>query len=233
MQRVKTALEMVSTVLVIAAAGALLWTHAGPKSSAATPAAAVADVKDTIEAAHVTNVVGTGDLAIVEFSDFQCPFCAQHARESFPTLKEALIDAGKVRYVSMAFPLTEIHPFAEAAAVAAECAARQGKYWEMHDALFETQSRLEDASASSFDGAARLIGLDESAFATCVTGPDALAKVRADGAEANRLDVKSTPSFFIGRPRADGGIDLLKRISGAAPASAFVTTIAALQKEAQ
>jgi protein-disulfide isomerase len=213
---------------VIAAAGALLWTTYS-KAKAAEPPPLVSDVKETIAAEHVRNVVGTGDLAIVEFSDFQCPFCATHAKDTWPTLKKALIDTRKARYVSMNLPLA-IHPFAEAAAVAAECAAQQGKYAEMHDALFADQQALAEADLVR---RASSLGLDVERFTACRSDPGALAAVKADSAEAKRLDVAGTPAFFVGRQRADGGIDLLKRIHGAAPADVFISTIAALQKDAE
>ena len=229
MQRVKTALEMVSTVLVIVAAGALLWTTYS-RAKAAEPPPLVSDVRDTIAAEHVRNVVGTGEIAIVEFSDFQCPYCAKHATDTFPTLKKELIDTGKARYVSMALPLTTIHPFAESAAVAAECAARQGRYAAMHDALFANQQGLASAFKNNFTEQAHAIGLDAATFDACMGGPDALAAVKADAAEAQRLKANSTPSFFVGKQRADGGIDLLKRIGGAAPADVLVSTVAAIQE---
>jgi protein-disulfide isomerase len=230
MQRVKAALEMISTVLVILAAGALLWTTYS-KAKAAEPAPLVSDVNETIAAEHVRNVVGAGEIAIVEFSDFQCPFCARHAKDTWPTLKKELIDTGKARYVSLHLPLTQIHPYAESAAVAAECAAQQGKYAEMHDALFVNQQSLQAASASGFTEQETALGLDEHRFGSCMTGPDARAVVKADSAEAARLGVNSTPAFFLGKMRSDGGIDLVRRINGASAPETFMNEIATFAKK--
>src|SRR5262245_28009570 len=131
MQRVKTALEMVSTVLVIAAAGALLWTTYS-RAKAAEPPPLVSDVKGSIEAAQVRHVQGgtAGGLMIVEFSDFECPFCAEHATKTLPELRKQLPAVG---YAVLNFPLEQIHQHALSASLVAECASQQGKgkYWEL------------------------------------------------------------------------------------------------------
>ena len=134
MKRLKDITEMVSTLAVIAAAGVLVWVLLvkQPADAAAAAAPGIADVTETLDAALVRNVTGAGPLAIVEFTDFQCPYCKQHAEQTAPTLLKKI--AGKARYVSMHFPLG-MHPQAIPAAEAAECAAEQGKFWEMHAAL--------------------------------------------------------------------------------------------------
>ena len=81
-------------------------------------------------------------LVLIEFTDYQCPFCARHARETMPALDAEYIASGKLRYVVMDFPLESIHPAAPKAAEAGHCAGEQGKYWEMHDRLFENQRNL-------------------------------------------------------------------------------------------
>lgn len=90
-------------------------------------------------------VLGRADapVTLLEFSDYQCPFCARFFRDTLPTLKAEYIDTGKVRYVFRDFPIDQLHPYARKAAEAANCAGDQGRYWEMHDLLFENQSAMQ------------------------------------------------------------------------------------------
>ena len=118
-----------------------------------------------------------------------------------------------------------MHPQAAPAAEAAECAADQGKYWEMHDLLFEKQSGLASAD---FVAWARELGLDAAAFEECVKSGVKRTKVTADGALADLLEARGTPTLFLGRMRADGGVDLLKRISGAVPLQMMLEEVAEL-----
>lgn len=225
MQRVKQWLEMFSTVAVIAAAGFLSWSvYRGSQPEAVSAAPVVVDVDLTIGPEFVRNVAGSGSLVVVEFTDFQCPFCARHASQAVPALGREL--AGTARYVVVNLPLA-MHPHAVPAAEAAECAAEQGKYWEMHDALFARQSEL---AATNYGLVAAALGVDVGKFDACLQADAALARVKADAALASRLGVKATPTSFIGRMNSDGGADLLKQINGAAPAETFAAEVAKLSK---
>jgi protein-disulfide isomerase len=164
-----------------------------------------------IEAAVLTNVLGDGPVAIVEFSDFECPFCAVYANKTFPEVKRALIATRKVRYASFSYPLDSIHPSARAASEAAECAARQGNYWMMHDRLFADPSSLQP---EAYVRHAVALNLDPQLFADCVAG-QATLKIREEVAEGRRLGVNGTPEFFIGVARRDGSIELRTRFTGA------------------
>jgi protein-disulfide isomerase len=179
----------------------------------------IEDARGIIAAERVRHIAGTGDLAIIEFTDFQCPFCARHATETAP----ALMELAGVRYVSLHLPL-DMHPQAIPAAEAAECAAEQGQFWAMHAALFAGQEALKAGVIPHLEG------LDDERFSACLEADVALARVTADQQEAERLQVNSTPTLFIGRMRPDGGVDLLKRISGARPAETFVAEVAKLTK---
>jgi len=194
-------------------------------AAAAAPPPPTSDVKATIDATHLTHVAGSGSIAIVEFSDFQCPFCARHATETLPALRKDLIDSGKARYIMLNLPLA-MHPQAIPAAEAAECAAAQGKYWEMHDLLFEKQKELANADYMAY---ARRLGLDAERYATCLSDDRTMAKIKADEKEAERLGVNTTPALFVGRVRPDGGVDLLRRVNGARPLSVFTDEVAKLK----
>ena len=225
--RAKATLETLSTVLVIVAAAGLVWTlffKQQPTAASAAPPP-ISDVNETIEAKHQTNVEGTGPIAIVEFTDFQCPFCAKHQRETVPTLRKELIASSKARYITMHLPLP-MHPQAFAAAEAAECAARQGKFREMHALLFERQKELPTANFADY---ATSLGLDAARFAECLSADAALAKVKADEAVAKALNVSSTPELFIGRMRKDGGVEVLRRVRGAVPVNVMIEEVAKLK----
>ncbi|HEY5657911.1 MAG TPA: thioredoxin domain-containing protein [Myxococcota bacterium] len=129
-------------------------------------------------------------LAIVEFSDFQCPFCNRVA----PTLQQIEREYGdQVRIVFKHLPLS-MHAKAPAAHAAAEAAHRQGKFWEMHDLIFGDQANM---SPERYVEYADRIGLDVERFKRDVESADVKSKIEADGAEAARLGVASTPGFFV------------------------------------
>lgn len=132
--------------------------------------------------------------AIIEYSDFQCPFCGQFARETLPQLRERYIKTGKLLLVYRHMPLSSIHPYAAKAADAAECARQQGRFWQMHDALFTAQKNLDVAHITSLADA---IGLDQKQFSSCL-GAEPNATVSSDLASARSVGVTGTPAFLIG-----------------------------------
>ena len=143
----------------------------------------------------------TGNLdaavTLVEYGDYQCPHCG-HAH---PLLKRLLKEKGKsFRFVFRNFPLQESHPAAFMAALAAEAAARQGKFWEMHDTIFENQ---QDLHGSSFIKFAEKLGLDIKTFSADWDSKDLAAKVEADFESGIRSGVNGTPSFFLNGNKLD------------------------------
>jgi protein-disulfide isomerase len=165
--------------------------------------------------------------AIIEFSDFQCPACGRHALEVQPALDEALVESGEVMWVIKHLPL-RIHPLAPIAAAAAECAAEQGQFWEMHHLLFETQSAwaMPEADAPVDDAAfvalASDLGLEQAAFETCFNGRAALERVLSDLFEAQDAGISSTPSFVVVQ---DGTGTLLQRPM---PPDEFISVVRSL-----
>lgn len=144
----------------------------------------------------------TAPVTIVEFSDFQCPFCARSA----PVLKELLSKyPDQVRLVYRDFPIETIHSNAIDAALAAECADEQGAFWNMHDALFADQDALDIASLEEH---ARQIGLDMPKFTECLSTQRYLDEVRQDMADGRSYGVGGTPTFFINGYRLVGAHDL-------------------------
>jgi protein-disulfide isomerase len=137
-------------------------------------------------------------VTIVEFSDFQCPFCAAVQ----PTLKQVLQQyAGAVKLVFKHLPL-DIHQNAMSAARAAYCAGKQERFWQYHDALFATK----DFSAESYNQLAKTLGLNFQTFQSCFNSVDSLNAITDDVQTARRLKIESTPSFIINDRVVTGAI---------------------------
>ncbi|MDF2379070.1 MAG: DsbA family protein [Candidatus Gracilibacteria bacterium] len=162
-------------------------------------------------------------VTIVEFSDYQCPFCQRHTNQTLPLIKENYVDTGKVKYVYRDFPLG-FHAAAGPAAEAANCAREQGGdkvYFDMHTIIFDAQNKLGSAVLSElFSGFASGLGLDVASFDTCFSSGKYKSEVENDYAEGSQFGVSGTPGFvLIG---ADGS---KKVISGAQPYSVFKNEI--------
>jgi protein-disulfide isomerase len=155
-------------------------------------------------------------LALVLFSDFECPVCARAAREVMPQLEAEYINTGKMVLVWRHYPLQR-HAWARGAAEAAECAGRQNRFWELHDWAFAHQQQLKPDYLR--DVAARL-GLDMPAFDTCVGG-EAAERITSDIALADQLAVTGTPTWFIGTVEPNGSVKLIDRIVGLGPADMY------------
>jgi protein-disulfide isomerase len=163
--------------------------------------------------------LGSADapLTIVEFSDYQCPFCQRFATTTLPQLKRDYIDTGKVRYVFQDFPLDSIHPDARKAAEAAHCAGEQQKYWEMHDALFKNSRALK---LDNLNGHAATLNLNTEQFARCLREGKYAATVAENVKIGATLGITGTPSFFIGKSLPDGTIEAVN-LRGAQPIANF------------
>ncbi|HEY7316570.1 MAG TPA: thioredoxin domain-containing protein [Candidatus Binatia bacterium] len=148
-------------------------------------------------------------VTLVEFSDFECPFC----KRAHPTLMQLLEKyAGKVKLVYRDYPLESIHPQARGAAEAARCAQDQGKFWEYYDLLFTESPKLSPDDLKRY---ATQVGLDGAKFDACVAGGAHKAVIQRDLDEGNRLGITGTPAFFVnGRP-----------LTGAQPLEAFTRVI--------
>ena len=156
-------------------------------------------------------------VTIIEFSDYQCPFCRQFVEATLPALKKEYVESGKLRYVFRDFPLDQIHPQARQASEAARCAGDQGKYWEMHDLLFQNQQALQPEQLKTYAGR---LHLDETAYGACLEGGKHGALVQQNYNEGLAAGVRGTPSFFLGKTRADDTIEGVL-ISGARPLNDF------------
>jgi protein-disulfide isomerase len=178
---------------------------AAPVAAEAQPMVAVADARFKGDAA--------AKVTLVEFSDYQCPFCARHVTQTIPQIDRDYIRNGKVKYVFRNFPISSIHPQATKAAEAAECAGDQGRFWEVHDRLYRNQQKL---SQTDLVAHARAENLNMGQFEQCLSTGQHSAKVRRDLIAGRAAGVTGTPAFYIGLTvPGDGEIKAVKVIKGA------------------
>ncbi len=160
-------------------------------------------------------------ITIVEYSDFQCPFCERaYSGAVAQFLASDYFKKGQVNLIYKHFPLTSIHPYAQKAAEAAECANRQGKFWEYHNMLFENQQALD---ITSLKGYASKLGLNTATFDKCLDNSEAAAEVNKEAQQAQSAGGQGTPYFVLINKDGD-----TQAISGAVPYSNFESAIQAL-----
>ncbi len=167
-------------------------------------------------------------VTMVEFSDYQCPFCKRHFLTVLPIIKKEYIDTGKVRYVFRDFPIASLHPQAKKGHEAAYCAGEQNKYWEMHDTLFKNS---KDFSVPALNRYAQKIGLDGDKFNNCLQSGKYASRVEKEIAEGVKAGVRGTPSFFIG-PSGSGERITGTMVRGAQPLNRFRQVIENVLKAA-
>jgi len=174
--------------------------------------------------AERTKGSATALLTIFEMSDFQCPYCRKQAIETFPAIEKEFIATGKVRWIFLQFPITQLHPNALPAAEFSMCAARAGRFWPVHDLLFEYQDKwapLKDP-APFLLSLADSAGLSRDELARCLAGKEMRELVRGEAEGAAQAGVRSTPTVYI------EGVGLL---SGAAPIEIYRTLLDSLWNE--
>ena len=199
------ALGILALVLACAPAnGTKQSTQSGTttRSDTAVLAAAVSAPSDSDGVkADLARIQGnpTASVWVIEVSDFQCPFCRQWHDEAYPKLRDEFVRTGKVRLAYINFPLGQ-HKHAWPAAEAAMCAGAQGKFWEMHDALFANQGKWEGLPSSVlfFESLARAAGLDVARWRQCLESGKMKPWIQADHDRAQAAGAASTPSFMIG-----------------------------------
>ncbi len=155
-------------------------------------------------------------LTMVEFTDYQCPFCREFHRDTFPALKRDFIDTGKLRFVSRDMPL-DFHQRAQAAAEAARCAGEQGNFWQMRELLFQDHTKLTPEDFSRYAGQ---LNLNSALFQNCVGTSKFEVDVRLNLAQAGSLKISGTPAFLIG-PTTEEGVEG-EIVEGAYPLNVFV-----------
>jgi len=170
-------------------------------------------------------------VTLVEYSDYQCPFCSRHHRNTMPDLMKNYIDTGKVKFVMREFPLASLHPRAVAASLAALCASDQDKYWEMQEVLFSNQKQMDDEQIKSYG---ETIGLNVDTFVACMDEGKYNDQVKSDLTEGRGLGISGTPSFAVGLtdPSDSNKLKVTAVLRGARSYDAFVAAIDALLNSA-
>jgi protein-disulfide isomerase len=159
----------------------------------------------------------TAPVWLVEISDFQCPFCKQWHDETFAKIDQEYVKTGKVRMAYLNVPLTRIHKNAQIAAEAAMCAGVQGKFWELHSSLFQSQPRWAESKTPIvvFDSLARAAGVELKGWDKCMTSHATAKLIEADRDRSSKAGVESTPTFFVGE----------RALAGAYPVDTFRVAI--------
>ncbi len=165
-------------------------------------------------------------LVMVEYTDFQCPFCQQFHNTAFAQIKANYIDTGKIRFVSRDFPL-DFHDNARRAATAGRCAAEQGKYWEMRHVMIVNAEQLKPDNLASYAGQVKM---DVAKFRSCLDSDKFKAQIDQDIAEGGVAGVQGTPSFVLGYLENDklSGV----RLVGAMPYAQFDAKIQEMLEQA-
>jgi protein-disulfide isomerase len=197
-------------VAVALVAGVLIWkgTQRGPGEASTNGGQPVAFT--AADSAFPGYGLGSDSalVEIVEYADLQCPHCGEFAVVQFPTIREQLINTGRLRWRFRDFPLN--FPWSRVSALAGQCAGEQGKFWEMADAMFQAQSdwgRSSKNPAGRFRDMARHIGLDGGRFDSCLDSHRYDGRLEASKAQGEALGVNGTPTFFVnGRMKTDNNI---------------------------
>lgn len=195
------------------------------------PASAQPAMRDIVLDTAGAQTKGAADarLTLVDFSDYQCPFCARYVRDTLAQLERDYVATGKVKYVFRDFPIESLHKQAFKAHEAANCAGEQGQYWPMHDRLFANQQALDmPALAAHASG----LHLDSSIFQQCVDSGRHAAAIRKSVADAQAAGVTATPTFMLGVTEpGKQTVKVFKVVRGAQPYARFKEAIESLLQE--
>jgi len=198
--------------------------QSGARAPAAAAAPAPFEPKDADFAGAPFLGNANAPVTLLEFSDYQCPFCARHYRDVMPSLVKDYVETGKVKYVMRENPIQSIHSRAMPAAQAALCANDQGKYWDMHNIMFDNQRELSDENLRTYAGT---IGLDTAAFNACLESEKYKDRVNEDLAAGRDLGIRGTPGFLIGLtdPADPNKANMQEFINGARALGEFKSAI--------
>jgi protein-disulfide isomerase len=208
------------------AAQAAAVSHAAPAGGAQSAGLGGNFTDSTSAAADRGRIRGadTTKVWLIEISDFQCPFCKRWHDDTYRTIDREYVQTGKVRVAYINYPIPSIHANAQAASEAAMCASAQGRFWELHDSLFDTQERwtpMKDPMPL-FDSLAVVAKVNPTAWRSCMSTHAAAPLIAADRERAEQAGVRSTPSFFIGNRGLVGAypVDTFRVVLDAAIANA-------------
>lgn len=228
-RRLRSVLDIISTVALLAASGVMIWTVLHPVTVVTNrgpePPRRPAEIATPKEPLSLGGAALKGNVeakfGLVVFSDFQCPFCAKFSADTLPTLVRKYVDTAQLLLVFRHLPLEALHPHAMRASEIAACASREGRFWSVHDAFFR---RPGAADAQEFRQRAVAAGLPKDYLDQCLADGVGTALVRSDMALARSLGIQSTPTSLIG-PLVNGAITVQKVVPGARPIEDFERAI--------
>ena len=202
----------------------------GPVMAAAAPPAdmltAAAETVDDVEFSIPQSEASLARVVVVEFSDYQCPYCGRYARDTYPRLRTEFIETVRVEYVVKNFPLERIHPFALNAGKAVFCAAAQERTVEMRFLLFDNQESIGPNTTIKL---ASDLALDMRGFRACMASPQTTRRVRADYNEGVAVGVRGTPTFLFGTRKDHNTVTISKMLSGAQTYEVFEAILKRLE----
>lgn len=172
----------------------------------------------------------TAPVVLVEWADYECPYCSRTERELIPKLNATYIQTGKVELAFFHHPVPTLHPHSEKAAEAAACAGRQGMFWQMHLAIFADQAHLETTALLE---RALAIGLDMNRFMKCLNRGDTATEVRAGAQIGESADPMGVPTFMVGLPQPDGRVKVETVLRKMQPYRQFARAIDSLLQRAK
>ncbi len=224
----KRFLDYAATVAFILVCAVFIWKSAFGGTGATTPPPVpIPSEPLTLDGAALRGA-SAASVAVIELSDFKCPFCGEFARDILPEFDRRYVDSGKVIFAFRQYPLA-VHPEAFAAAEAVQCAGLQGLFWPMHDRLFQSQDRLD---ASSLMDLARSLHLNTEQFDTCLVKHGMRANVHGDVALAKSLRISSTPTFLVGTVQKEHQVKVTRVLSGLQTLAALSRAVDSLITEA-
>lgn len=209
--------DLISTLAVLTATGFVVSQGRGCGTTVPVPS----DPIDLSGAARKGSTAAS--LVLVIFSDFQCPYCARFAQTTWPVIDKRFVETGRLRVAFVHLPL-RIHPDAVPAAVAAECAGRQGQFWGMHDLLFERSPSL---GAGVLLSHASTLRLDIRRFEACQTDAGVLDFIARTREWTNQMGIHSTPTLYLGVYQDNGQIKVKEVLNGAVPTDSLTAAIEA------
>lgn len=166
-------------------------------------------------------------VALVEFSDYECPFCIRHFRETMPLLEKNYIETGKILYAFRDFPIDQLHPQAIRAHEAAQCVGslQPAKFWDMHNQMFGAPAQH---TPEALEASAVGLGIEAGAYRECIASGRTTPGIRATGEQASSFGANGTPAFFIGViDKATNQVKITRAISGAVPFAQFAQALEA------
>lgn len=218
------AFNLITTVMMLTLACLLVWENRAQLMTTSRDITTPVPSKP-VSVAGSPKLGATGAVAIIVYTDFQCPFCAKFAENVLPTLKAEYVDANVLTVFVKNLPL-EMHPFARKAAEAAVCANSQGQFWEYHDFLFGRRPGLTEEDLRSSN-----VRLDTGAFETCRTSQATADRVEHERKEAETLGISTTPTFLLGTILPDQTVQVTEVLNGAKPITDFRAAIDPLVKK--